>query len=88
MTVDLPIPEKERTTKMAISPDLLEILVCPACKAEVLLTPDGGGLRCVSCRRVYPIRNEIPVMMIDEASIDDGGDDGGDGGGRAGRASR
>ena len=55
---------------MAISQDLLEILACPACKARVELKPDGSGLKCVACHRVYPIRDDIPVMLIDEATIE------------------
>jgi uncharacterized protein YbaR (Trm112 family) len=56
---------------MAISEQLLEILVCPACHAKLDLKADGSGLKCVSCRRVYPIRDDIPVMLIDEATIED-----------------
>ena len=56
---------------MAISEQLLEILVCPACRAKVKLEPDGSGLKCVECKRVYPIRDDIPVMLIDEAKIED-----------------
>ena len=56
---------------MAISEQLLEILVCPACRAKVELKPDGSGLKCVECKRVYPIRDDIPVMLIDEAKIED-----------------
>ena len=56
---------------MAISEQLLEILVCPQCHAKLELKADGSGLRCVSCRRVYPIRDDIPVMLIDEATIED-----------------
>ena len=56
---------------MAISQDLLDILACPACKKEVELKPDGSGLKCVECHRVYPIRDDIPVMLIDEATIED-----------------
>ena len=56
---------------MAISEDLLEILACPACKAKVELKSDGSGLKCVKCRRVYPIRDDIPVMLIDEATIEE-----------------
>lgn len=56
---------------MAISKELLEILACPLCKEEVQLTPDGNGLKCVKCHRVYPIRDDIPVMLIDEAKIED-----------------
>ena len=56
---------------MAISEDLLEILACPACKAKVELKADGSGLRCVECKRIYPIRDDIPVMLIDEATTED-----------------
>lgn len=56
---------------MAISPELLEILACPACKAKVELKPDGSGLKCVACKRVYPIRDDIPVMLVDEATVED-----------------
>lgn len=55
---------------MAISQALLEILACPACKTPVKLTPDEHGLKCAKCRRVYPIRNDIPVMLVDEARVD------------------
>ena len=55
---------------MAISKDLLDILACPACKAKVELKADGTGLKCVECHRVYPIRDDIPVMLIDEAKIE------------------
>jgi LSD1 subclass zinc finger protein len=55
---------------MAVSKELLEILVCPACRTPVKLTPDGQGLKCAACRRVYPIRNDIPVMLVDEARIE------------------
>ena len=55
---------------MMISQELLDILACPACKTEVKLTPDGQGLKCVQCYRVYPIRDDIPVMLVDEARIE------------------
>lgn len=56
---------------MAISNDLLELLVCPLCKAKVELKPDQSGLKCIQCKRVYPIRDDIPVMLIDEAQIEE-----------------
>ena len=56
---------------MSVSNDLLEILRCPACKSKVELKPDGVWLKCVSCRRAYPIHDEIPVMLIDEAVIEE-----------------
>jgi uncharacterized protein len=55
---------------MAVSQELLDILVCPFCKTPVTLTPDGQGLKCGQCRRVYPIQDDIPVMLVDEARID------------------
>jgi uncharacterized protein len=56
---------------MAISKELLEILVCPLCKAALEMKPDGSGLKCVQCHRVYLIRDDIPVMLIDEARIEE-----------------
>jgi uncharacterized protein YbaR (Trm112 family) len=55
---------------MAVDPALLEILVCPECKTPVRLVEDETGLRCDTCRRVYPIKDDIPVMLVDEASRD------------------
>ena len=54
---------------MAISQDLLDILVCPLCKTLVIFTPDNSGLKCQTCKRVYPVRDEIPVMLPEEAKI-------------------
>jgi uncharacterized protein YbaR (Trm112 family) len=58
-----------RGTVMAIPQDLLEILVCPVCKIKVAATADNAGLECPQCRRVYPIRDDIPVMLPEEAKI-------------------
>ena len=57
---------------MAISSELLEILVCPKCKSKVELKGDGNALRCINaeCRLVYPIREDIPVMLVEEATIE------------------
>ncbi len=56
---------------MAISQDLLEILACPVCKVKVELKSDGSALKCPECKRVYPVRDNIPVMLVDEATIED-----------------
>jgi uncharacterized protein YbaR (Trm112 family) len=55
---------------MAFSPELLEILRCPKCKSKVELNPDESGLKCTNpeCALVYPIRDEIPVMLVEEAT--------------------
>jgi uncharacterized protein len=55
---------------MSINPKLLEILACPVCKTEVKLTADEKGLKCIQCHRVYPIKEDIPVMLIEEATIE------------------
>jgi uncharacterized protein YbaR (Trm112 family) len=52
---------------MAISKDLLDILACPKCKGEIHLNDRGDGLICDACRLMYPIKDDIPVMLIDEA---------------------
>lgn len=52
---------------MTISQELLEILVCPKCKGEIHLNDSSDGLICEKCRLIYEIRDDIPVMLIDEA---------------------
>lgn len=52
---------------MAISRELLDILACPQCKGEVTLTPAEDGLVCRSCKLLYAIKDDIPIMLIDEA---------------------
>lgn len=54
---------------MGIAAELLEILVCPVCRNKVLLLADGTGLKCRSCKRVYPVRDNIPVMLPEEAKL-------------------
>lgn len=53
-----------------IPQDLLDILVCPVCKTALALKDEGQSLKCGQCRRVYPIRDGIPIMLVDEARID------------------
>jgi uncharacterized protein YbaR (Trm112 family) len=55
---------------MAVNGELLEILVCPACKTPVTLVKSDTALKCGSCKRVYPIVDDIPVMLIDEAKVE------------------
>jgi uncharacterized protein YbaR (Trm112 family) len=55
---------------MAIDEELLSILACPVCKTPVELVSDGQGLKCGQCKRVYPIRDDIPVMLPEEATTE------------------
>ena len=52
---------------MAISKELLDILACPKCKGDVYLMENQEGLICNACKVMYPIKDDIPVMLIDEA---------------------
>jgi uncharacterized protein YbaR (Trm112 family) len=58
---------------MTFSPELLEILRCPKCKSKVELKKDESGLKCTNseCALVYPIRDEIPVMLVEEATVEE-----------------
>lgn len=50
-----------------IDKELLDILACPACKADVRMESDR--IVCVGCGRRYPIKDDIPIMLIDEAEM-------------------
>ena len=52
---------------MALDPELLEILVCPESKQPLIYFPDDGFLFCPESRLRYPIEDDIPVMLIEEA---------------------
>ncbi len=56
------------TPSVPIDSRVLEILVCPSCHGEIRVLDDDAGLECLQCGRVYPIRDGIPVMLVDEAS--------------------
>ena len=53
---------------MSLSPQLLEILVCPKCKGTLEYRESESALLCQACRLRYPVRDDIPVMLIDEAT--------------------
>ncbi len=59
-----------------LSKELLDILICPACRrdrnAEEALAYDQQRqvLKCAACHRAYPVRDDIPVLLIDEAKIE------------------
>jgi len=55
---------------LMIPQDLLDILVCPLCKKPLTIKENGESLKCSACRRVYPVRDDIPILLVDEATID------------------
>jgi len=52
---------------MALSKELLDILACPKCKGDIYLNDTNNGLICENCKLLYEIRDDIPIMLIDEA---------------------
>ncbi len=52
---------------MALKKELLDILACPACKGKLTVQPSEDGLGCAKCAVVYPIKDEIPIMIVDQA---------------------
>lgn len=60
----------ELQSETMIPQDLLEMLVCPVCKEPVVPKDDGTGLKCGKCGRVYPIDGDIPIMLVDAATIE------------------
>ncbi|HBD08297.1 MAG TPA: hypothetical protein DCZ69_08545 [Syntrophobacteraceae bacterium] len=58
---------------MTISQDLLDILACPKCKGTIHLNETQNGLICEKCRLLYEIRDDIPIMLIEETKPRPGG---------------
>jgi uncharacterized protein len=52
---------------MPVKKELLDILCCPKCKGDIRLSENGNGLICDRCKLMYPIKEDIPIMLIDEA---------------------
>jgi uncharacterized protein YbaR (Trm112 family) len=57
----------EKESEMTISKELLDILACPKCKGDITLNKAGDGLICKACHLLYQIKEDIPVMLIEEA---------------------
>ena len=53
-----------------VAKDLLEMLVCPACKQALEYRHSPESLRCQQCRRVFAVKDDIPIMLVDEATIE------------------
>lgn|GEM_PF-1895367 len=60
---------------MAITPEFIETfrVVCPACRGRVELKPDASGIKCLECRRVYPVKDDIPALVVEEAIVEGDG---------------
>src|SRR5580700_6746030 len=60
----------EYNAPVMIAKDLLEILVCPACKQALEYRENPESLKCKQCHRVYAVKDDIPIMLVDEAKIE------------------
>lgn len=53
---------------MPLDPRLMSLIVCPACRADLRELPEDRGLECAGCGRTYPVREGIPILLVDESS--------------------
>ncbi len=52
---------------MALKKELINILACPKCKGKITVQPAEDGLSCPKCAVVYPVKDDIPIMLVDQA---------------------
>ena len=50
--------------------DLIDKFACPACRQSLVIGPKGDSLRCNGCKRVYPVQDDIPILLVDRATIE------------------
>ena len=56
--------------QVMVAKDLLEMLVCPACKRSLEYRQNPESLKCTQCHRVYAVKDDIPIMLLDEATVE------------------
>ena len=64
------LPPLSYNAQVMIAKDLLEILVCPACKQALEYRQSPETLKCTQCHRVYAVKDDIPIMLVDEAIVE------------------
>jgi len=64
------VPVRAYNVRIMLSKDLLDILVCPDCKQPLEYRQNPENLKCTHCHRVYRVEDNIPIMLIDEATIE------------------
>lgn len=71
VTVDSVLNDFTAGTIFPMLKQILDILVCPVpeCRKALKLSADESSLDCTGCRRIYPIRDGIPILLIDEAKM-------------------
>jgi uncharacterized protein YbaR (Trm112 family) len=51
---------------MMLNKDLLKLLCCPKCKGDLAFDESKNTLTCLKCARVYPVKDGIPIMLVDD----------------------
>lgn len=70
-STEIPKPPIFQYNALVMIPkDLLEILVCPACKQALEYRENPESLKCKQCHRVYAVKDDIPIMLVEEATIE------------------
>jgi uncharacterized protein len=70
LTQSLPRRQFCRTILLVLAQDLLDNLVCPACRQSLEYRQNPESLKCMKCHRVYAVKDDIPIMLIDDATIE------------------
>ncbi|CCH49714.1 Trm112 family protein [Pseudodesulfovibrio piezophilus] len=52
---------------MALNKELVKTLACPQCKGSLTVQPAEDGLACAVCKKIYPVKDDIPIMLVDQA---------------------
>lgn len=60
-------PSRKEEESMTLKKELLDVLACPVCKGGVEPVDAQKGLKCSACKVVYPVRNDIPIMLPDQS---------------------
>ena len=59
---------------MEVTQEFVDTMICPACGAKLRLKADGSAIKCLGCRRAYPVEGEIAVMLPEKATVEDDDD--------------
>ena len=65
-----PLPRTGIESLIMLDRELINMLACPACKTPLAYDEDRDVLKCGHCHRVYPVRDGIPILLIDEAIVE------------------
>ena len=59
---------------MEVTQEFVDMMICPACGAKLRLKDDRSAVKCLGCRRAYPVEGEIVVMLPEKATVEEDDD--------------